>query len=517
MPVDAVIRINLESVKPRVSREVQVPFDLRLNRFHQVIQAVMGWELARAHVFHGAGGEFGDTRELRLFLVRNERLATVRDILPGIGAWATYVFDLQENWIHKLEVIAEAAAETDPRLLRGTGACPLQDFGGPLGFEQLRRAAKNRSDPHWKLYPGVMRSLLKFDPNNFDRAAAVDRLGGTVAQWRKKKPAKPHQRSRTLMVVDNEPIRRSYLDDLERARAELRKIEAELERFKDLDSLSFKTWLHRTFPVEMSRIREIHEECMRLLNRLSLVQQFREHGVKSEGQAYRRAVRVETGEDPMPDFPPPPIDHTTDMPEGFREIFKDAMRGMVDEMGLDADEMETEVNNFLAGVTPGKGNTANHEECRSIYRQIALRLHPDRGGKMNEPEARIWFRAQDAYECGDLLTLRQLSAQITNSDQEGPQISCQEIIDRILETQAQIASLTMLRDTFRRELAWNFSRLTGKKLRSRQDRMARELAAQEATAREELEELRAECARLGKAQERWESKRGKRSSQMDLF
>ena len=517
MPVNAVIRIKLESVKPRVTREVQVPFDLRLDRFHQVIQAIMGWKLARAHVFHGAGGEFGDTRELRLFLVRNERLATVRDILLGVGARATYVFDLQENWIHELEVTAEVDAETDPRLIRGTGACPLQEFGGPGGFEQLRRAARNRSDPHWMLYPGVLRSLQKFDPNNFDQAAAADRLGATVAQWRKKKAAKPRQRSRSLMVVDNEPIRRSYLDDLERARVELRKIESELERFKDLDSLSFKTWLHRTFPVEMSRIRAIHEECMRLLSRLSLVQQFREHGVKSEGQAYRRAVRVETGEDPMPDFPPPPIDHTTDMPEGFREIFKDAMRGIVDEMGLDAEEMETEMNNFLNGEAPGTGHKANHEECRSIYRQIALRLHPDRGGEMNEPEARIWYRAQDAYESGDLLTLRQLWAQIANSDQEGPQISCQEIIDRILETRAQIASLSVLRDTFRREPAWNFSRLTGKKIRSRHDRMARDLAAQEATAREELEELRAECTRLEKVQERWEVKRRDRSSQMDLL
>jgi hypothetical protein len=517
MPVDAVIRINLATVKPRVTREVQVSFDLRLHRLHQVIQAAMGWALPRPHVFYGAGGEFGDTRELRIFLVRNERVATVRDILPRVGARATYVHDLQENWIHELEVIAEADQEPGPRLIRGAGACPLQDCGGPCGFEQLRLAAKNRSDPHWKLYPGVMRSLRKFDPNHFDPALAVDRLSCTVAQWRKKKPAKSRLRSRSLMVVDNEPIRRSYLDDLERARAELRKIESELERFKDVDSLSFKTWLHRTFPVEMSRIREIHEECMRLLSRLSLVQQFREHGVKSEGQAYRRAVRVETGEDPMPDFPPPPIDHSTDIPEGFREIFKDAMRGIAHEVGLDDNEIEREVDDFLDGITPGTGHTANHEECRAIYRRIALRLHPDRGGTMNEPEARIWYRAQDAYESGDLLTLRQLWAQITDSDQEGPQISCQEIINRIVETRAQIASLNVLRDAFRREPAWNFSRLTGKKLRTRQDRMERELTAQEAAAREELKELRAECARLEKAQERWEAKRRNRSEQMDLF
>jgi hypothetical protein len=517
MTVDAVIKIKLAGVKPRVTREVQISFDLRLHRFHQVIQAVMGWQEACPHVFNAAGDEFGDVQELRLFLVRNERLASVRDILPGIGAIANYVFDLEENWIHELEVIAEADPEPEPRLIAGTGACPLQGFGGAYGFEQLKLILKDRSHPQWKFDRELLRSLQKFNPKHFDHADAADRLNSTLSQWRKKKPAKARPKPRSLMVVDNEAIRRSYLDDLERARAELRKIESELERFKDVDSVSFKTWLHRTFPVEMTRIREIHQECMRLLNRLSLVQQFKEHGVKSEGQAYRRAVRVENGEDPMPDFPPPPVDHSSDMTEGFREIFRDAMRGVVDEMGLDADEMETEVDNILDDLSPGKGHTSNHGECRAIYRQIALRLHPDRGGAMNEPEARIWYRAQDAYESGDLLTLRQLWAQITGNDQEGLQISCQEIINRIFETQAQIASLNVLRNTFRREPAWNFSRLTGKKLRSRQNRMERELAAQEAAVYEELEELRVECARLEKAQERWEAKRGNRPDQMDLF
>jgi hypothetical protein len=34
---------------------------------------------------------------------------------------------------------------------------------------------------------------------------------------------------------------------------------------------------------------------------------------------------------------------------------------------------------------------------QSIYRQIGLRLHPDRGGTMTEREAQIWYRAQEAY------------------------------------------------------------------------------------------------------------------------
>jgi hypothetical protein len=517
MAGQAVIRINLVGVKPRVSREVQVSFELHLHRLHQVIRAVMGWEFASPHLFQGDGGHFGDTREFEFPKPEDERSATVRDLLPEVGASATYVYDFEEKWIHELQVVAEADPEPNPRLLSGTGAYPLQGFGDAYGFEQLKLSLKDRSHDYWKRDRELLRSLQKFNPNYSNHALAADRLLLIISKWRKKKRPKPPRPSRSLMVVDNEPIRRSYLSELEQSRAKLRKIESELERFKDVDSANFKTWLHRTFPVEMSRIRELHEECARLLSRLSLVEQFQEHGIKSEGKAYGRAIRVESGDDPMPDFPPPPVSYASEMSDGFREIFKDAMRDLADEVGLDADETEIQMENMLDDFTWRNGRTSSHEECRAIYRQIALRLHPDRGGTMTEPEARIWYRAQDAYQIGDLLTLRQLWAQITYNDQDAPEISCQEIISRILETQTEIAALNAIRNVFRCEAAWNFSRLTGKKLRSRRNRMERELAMQEAVALEELEELRAECGRLATAHERWEAKHRKMPEQMDLL
>ena len=88
MPGDAVIRIKLVGVKPRVSREVQVSFELRLHRLHQVIRAVMGWEFASPHLFQSDGGHFGDTREFEFPKPRDERSAIVRDLLPEVGAWS---------------------------------------------------------------------------------------------------------------------------------------------------------------------------------------------------------------------------------------------------------------------------------------------------------------------------------------------------------------------------------------------------------------------------------------------
>ena len=41
----------LEDVKPRVSRTLMVPSDLRLDRLHLVLQAAMGWENQHLYSF----------------------------------------------------------------------------------------------------------------------------------------------------------------------------------------------------------------------------------------------------------------------------------------------------------------------------------------------------------------------------------------------------------------------------------------------------------------------------------
>src|SRR5262249_53949271 len=60
---DFVIAIRLTGVKPRVGRQVQVSGELGLRRFHQVIQAAMGWEDAAPHLWRGLYDDFGDLRQ----------------------------------------------------------------------------------------------------------------------------------------------------------------------------------------------------------------------------------------------------------------------------------------------------------------------------------------------------------------------------------------------------------------------------------------------------------------------
>ena len=41
------LKITLEGIEPVVSRTLEVPVDIRLERLHLVIQAAMGWESKR--------------------------------------------------------------------------------------------------------------------------------------------------------------------------------------------------------------------------------------------------------------------------------------------------------------------------------------------------------------------------------------------------------------------------------------------------------------------------------------
>jgi hypothetical protein len=91
------------------------------------------------------------------------------------------------------------------------------------------------------------------------------------------------------------------------------------------------------------------------------------------------------------------------------------------------------------------------------------------------------------------------------------------MVSSLVETQAQMEALRMLRNSLKREPVWNFSRLTDKQLRSRHLRVEKDLAAQEESIRQELDDLRAECSRLFVLQQRWESKQHRAAEQINLF
>ena len=55
--VVARLKITLNAVKPSVLRRIEVPFDIRLDRLHLIIQAPLGW--TNSHLYEIRAGDVG--------------------------------------------------------------------------------------------------------------------------------------------------------------------------------------------------------------------------------------------------------------------------------------------------------------------------------------------------------------------------------------------------------------------------------------------------------------------------
>jgi hypothetical protein len=142
------LKITLLGVtRPPIWRRLLVPAEIRLDRFHEVIQAAMGWEDYHMHVFSDGAAEYGrHDPELRH---RDERRATLDGLLENAGDRIRYTYDFGDDWEHEIVLEDVLAADPEaryPLCLAGKSACPPEDCGGAWGYEHLRAVLADSAD-----------------------------------------------------------------------------------------------------------------------------------------------------------------------------------------------------------------------------------------------------------------------------------------------------------------------------------------------------------------------------------
>jgi hypothetical protein len=154
------VKITLAEVAdPPVWRRLLVPAAIRLDRLHNVIQAAMGWQSSHLHVFSDGQTEYGRPDPELPF--RDERTATLGDLLPREGSWARYTYDFGDDWKHEIVVEKRLAAEPGmayPVCVAGEGACPPEDCGGAWGYEHLREVLADPSTGRKRHRPATSRA-----------------------------------------------------------------------------------------------------------------------------------------------------------------------------------------------------------------------------------------------------------------------------------------------------------------------------------------------------------------------
>jgi hypothetical protein len=174
------VKITLRGVtKPPVWRRVLVPSDIRLDRFHEVIQAAMGWTDTHLHVFCTELGDYGVPDPELGF--RDEHRTTLGALLQGPGDQIRYTYDFGDDWEHAIRLEKIVPADPDrlyPSCAAGKSACPPEDCGGRWGYTDLRGVL---ADPGHEEHEGMLEWLeledaSEFDPGAFDLEEVNDSL-----------------------------------------------------------------------------------------------------------------------------------------------------------------------------------------------------------------------------------------------------------------------------------------------------------------------------------------------------
>jgi ribosomal protein S19E (S16A) len=166
------LRLELQSVTPRVWRVLRVPADLRLDDLHHAIQAVMGWDDFHPHVFEVGASEYGPRPELRdegdeepfeedsAWAGEGSEITVTQALGQSADAF-TYIYDFDEDWRVRitLEDVVESDGPVTVQCLAGEHGGPQQDARSPDSFtvdvanKRLARALRPRATPEFPAGP----------------------------------------------------------------------------------------------------------------------------------------------------------------------------------------------------------------------------------------------------------------------------------------------------------------------------------------------------------------------------
>jgi hypothetical protein len=183
-------KITLLETQPPIWRRIQV-FDDTLDKLHEHIQSAMGWTNSHLHEFMINGQRCGDPQLLddgfEPFEAIDSTKTLVSTLLPSDGKPCAfeYTYDFGDGWLH--EVIFERSPAPEPgvkypRCLEGERACPPEDVGGVLGFEQYLKAM---GDPKHPEHEEMLAWRGKFNESDFGPRQATQRMQEGLPDWRK--------------------------------------------------------------------------------------------------------------------------------------------------------------------------------------------------------------------------------------------------------------------------------------------------------------------------------------------
>lgn len=140
------LTIRLYGIELDIWRRFVAPGDITLDRLHDVIQIVMGWQDYHLHAFTIGKKRYTENPESKEDGAREDRYRLV-DLIKKKGRTFAYEYDFGDDWRHTITI--EDSRYSNPGLqaplacLDGAGACPPEDVGGVPGYHEFLKALKD--------------------------------------------------------------------------------------------------------------------------------------------------------------------------------------------------------------------------------------------------------------------------------------------------------------------------------------------------------------------------------------
>jgi len=161
-------KISLKGLIPPIWRKVQVAGDIPLDKFHRVLQTVMGWGNYHSYRFIIEGITYGPSAEADPTL-SDAAEVSLSQVSQTEGSKFIYIYDLADDWQHvvKIErILPPQPGVQYPICLAGQRACPPEECGGIWEYTNLLEIFKNPRHPEHREM--IEQFGGDFDPEAFD-------------------------------------------------------------------------------------------------------------------------------------------------------------------------------------------------------------------------------------------------------------------------------------------------------------------------------------------------------------
>jgi hypothetical protein len=326
-----------------------------------------------------------------------------------------------------------------------------------------------------------------------------------------------------LLVIDNAPIRRQIELELQTVREAIEQSEQEMNRHETLDLPAFRQWLAIECSDLLNQRRLLEEKIWSLRARLAAVQGLAQHGIGNVAAAFFWFREIAEERSVIPPYVRRAWEEVTVVHSGNSRA-RGAEFGRSD-AGVEVENRETftEWNDqtgsgsFSDGPEQSDSATGEKEEIprhKSLFRKIALLLHPDLAGVLTKKELELWYQAQQAYAEADIVALETILARCdrvgTNS------LALSELRALVCQSNSRLATLRQSIASLANLPSWRFLLLSASELKIRLRAVRRELENLVRELTREVSMMENEFAKIEVRTERWIRRKSGMEKQLAL-